>query len=383
MLDLNPAPPATLDRPGVPPRTRTLKVLHVVGARPNFMKTAPVMAAMARRPGAFRQVLVHTGQHYDYNMSQVFFGDLGLPAPDEFLGAGAGSHARQTARIMEAFEPVVEKHRPDWVVVVGDVNSTLACALVANKLGVRVAHVEAGLRSRDRSMPEEINRALTDQLADLLFTPSPDADDNLRREGIPPARVRRVGNVMIDSLVRLLPRAVERPTVRDLGLVPGGFVLATLHRPANVDDPRVLHEIVRALWDVAETWPVVFPVHPRTRKTLAALGPLPEGERLRLLEPLGYVDFLALMRAARLVLTDSGGVQEETTYLGVPCLTVRPNTERPVTVELGTNRLVAAGYEAITRAVAETTARPKGSRRVPDLWDGAAAERIADALAAL
>jgi UDP-N-acetylglucosamine 2-epimerase (non-hydrolysing) len=361
---------------------QAMKILHVVGARPNFMKTAPIMMAMARRPEIFCQVLVHTGQHYDDNMSGVFFGDLGLPQPDEFLGVGEGSHAQQTARIMQAFEPVLERHRPDWVIVVGDVNSTLACALVASKLGVKVAHVEAGLRSRDRFMPEEINRLLTDQLADLLFTPSPDADDNLLKEGIPEVRIRRVGNVMIDSLVRLLPLAALRPTVRDLSLEPGRFVLATLHRPANVDSPNVLREILRALLQVGDRWPVVFPVHPRTRKTLAALELLQDQSRLRLLEPLGYLDFLALMQAARLVVTDSGGVQEETTYLGVPCLTVRPNTERPVTVELGTNRLVPARCEAITRAVAETTARPRGPRRVPPLWDGAAAERIVDVLAA-
>lgn len=347
------------------------------------MKTAPVMAAMARRPEVFRQVLVHTGQHYDYNMSQVFFGDLGLPDPDDFLGVGSGSHVQQTARIMQAFEPVLDRHRPDWVVVVGDVNSTLACALVAVKLGVKVVHVEAGLRSRDRSMPEEINRLLTDQLASLLFTPSADADDNLLREGIPAERICRVGNVMIDSLVRLLPQATERSTVSELGLEPGRFVLATLHRPVNVDDPKVLHEIVRALHDVAASWPVVFPVHPRTRKTLATLDLGPDEPQLRLLDPLGYVDFLALLRAARLVVTDSGGVQEETTYLGIPCLTVRPNTERPITIDLGTNRLVAAWYEAITRAVEETSARPRGSRCIPPLWDGNAAERIADALAAL
>jgi len=358
-----------------------MKILHVVGVRPNFMKTAPVMAAMGRRPALFRQVLVHTGQHYDYNMSQVFFGELGLPEPDEFLEAGSG--AQQTARIMQLFEPVLDRHRSDWVVVVGDVNSTLACALVAAQRGIKVAHVEAGLRSRDRSMPEEINRLLTDQLADLLLTPSSDADENLRGEGIHPTRIRLVGNVMIDSLVRLLPRAAERPILRDLRVEPGRFVLATLHRPANVDDPKVLHEIVRALRRVAAAWPVVFPVHPRTRKTLAALDVPVDESRWRLLDPLGYLDFLALLRAARLVVTDSGGVQEETTYLGIPCLTVRPNTERPITIELGTNRLIAARYEAITQAVEETLAQPKKPWCVPPLWDGAAAERIADVLAAL
>jgi UDP-N-acetylglucosamine 2-epimerase (non-hydrolysing) len=363
------------------PRQGLLKVMHIVGARPNFMKTAPVMAAMAGYHDRFQQILVHTGQHYDYNMSQVFFGDLGLPPPDACLEVGSGSHAQQTASIMQKFESVAIKHRPDWVVVVGDVNSTFACALVANRLGIKVAHVEAGLRSYDRSMPEEINRILTDRLADLLLTPSPDADANLLREGVAPDRIRRVGNVMIDSLVRMLPRAKQCPIIRELDLEPGQYVLATLHRPPNVDDPRILGDVVRGLLTVSETLPVVFPVHPRTRKTLDALD-LPLGpSRIRLLDPLGYVDFLALLSAARLAVTDSGGVQEETTYLGIPCLTLRPNTERPITVELGTNRLVDARCEALTAAVQDTLLRGVGSRRVPELWDGRTGERIAEALA--
>ena len=361
-------------------RQGLLKVMHVVGARPNFMKTAPVMAAMADRRDRFQQVLVHTGQHYDYNMSQVFFGDLGLPPPDECLEVGSGSHAQQTGRIMQAFEPVAIKHHPDWVVVVGDVNSTLACALVANRLGLKVAHVEAGLRSHDRSMPEEINRILTDHVADLLLTPSPDADENLGREGIPASRIRQVGNVMIDSLVRMLPRAERCPILRELDLEPGQFVLATLHRPANVDDPKVLGEIVRTFLSISESWPVIFPVHPRTRKTLDALDLPLAPSRIRLLDPLGYIDFLALLRVARLAVTDSGGVQEETTYLGVPCLTVRPNTERPVTIEVGTNQLVDWRYDALTRAVREAAERPAGPHRVPQQWDGATAERIADVM---
>lgn len=359
-----------------------MKILHVVGARPNFMKVAPIMAEMARRPGIFQQVLVHTGQHYDFQLSEVFFGDLEMTPPDEFLNVGSGTHAQQTARIMHTFEPVLARHNPDWVIVVGDVNSTLACALVCSKMGVRVAHVEAGLRSHDRTMPEEINRLLTDQISELLFTPSLDADENLRREGIAADKIRFVGNVMIDSLVRVLPQAAQRPIVRQMGLEPRQFVLATLHRPANVDDPKVLREIVWALLRIGERWPVIFPVHPRTRTSLASLE-LPQIEgRLRLLTPLGYMDFLALMQSAKLVVTDSGGVQEETTYLGIPCLTVRPNTERPITVDQGTNRLVAARRDAIVAAAQETTAAPSQNRRIPPLWDGTAARRIADVMAA-
>src|SRR5438309_1483957 len=259
------------------------------------MKVAPVLARL-RKHGQVRQVLVHTGQHYDVKMSDVFFQDLGMPQADVHLGVGSGSHAQQTARVMIEVEPVLARERPDVVVVAGDVNSTVAVALVAAKMGIPIAHIEAGLRSRDWTMPEEINRLLTDQLSDLLFTPSRDGDENLRREGIPPAKIRFVGNVMIDSLVRVLPRAAELTTVADLGLEPGRFVLATLHRPANVDEPKVLREIVRSLVRVGETHPVVFPVHPRTRKTLAALDLPCDPSRLRLLDPLGYVEFLALMR---------------------------------------------------------------------------------------
>jgi len=357
-----------------------MRVLHVVGARPNFVKTAPVMAEMSRSPELFEQVLVHTGQHYDHAMSQVFFDDLGLPEPHVFLGVGSGSHAQQTARTMLAFEPVVADRRPDWVFVVGDVNSTLACALVCAKLGVRLAHVEAGLRSRDRSMPEETNRVLTDQLADLLFTPSRDGDENLLNEGISHSKIRFVGNVMIDTLVRLLPAARERTVVSDMGLTPGGFVLVTLHRPANVDRQEGLAEVLAALVRIAGDVPVVFPVHPRTRLAMTkALGDDVQ-PALRLLEPLGYLDFLSLTTAAGVVLTDSGGIQEETTYLGVPCLTVRPNTERPITVEIGTNRLVAPARDAIVNAVRSLLAEPRGAPRVPELWDGAAAPRIIEAL---
>jgi UDP-N-acetylglucosamine 2-epimerase (non-hydrolysing) len=360
-----------------------MKILHVVGARPNFMKVAPVMAAMDRHGTRFEQRLVHTGQHYDRQMSRVFFDELGLPRPDVDLGVGSADHAEQTARVMVAFEPVVADWRPDWVFVVGDVNSTLACALVCAKLHVRVAHLEAGLRSFDRSMPEEINRVVTDQIADLLLTPSADADENLRREGVPPEKVALVGNIMIDTLARLLPEARSRALAARLGLSPGRFVLVTMHRPGNVDDRADLRDIATGLGLLAADVPVVFPVHPRTRRGIDAVldGGVPRG--LRLLEPLGYLDFLSLMDAAGVVVTDSGGVQEETTYLGVPCLTVRPNTERPVTIEVGTNRLVARAPEALVAAARERLAEAREtSHGIPPLWDGATAPRVVDALLA-
>jgi UDP-N-acetylglucosamine 2-epimerase (non-hydrolysing) len=360
-----------------------MRVLHVVGARPNFMKTAAVMAEMAAHDDFSRQSLVHTGQHYDYNMSAVFFEDLNMPIPDEFLNVGSGTHAEQTARVMLAFEPVVLKHRPDWVIVVGDVNSTLACALVCTKLGVRVAHVEAGLRSGDRTMPEEINRLLTDQIADLLFTPSRDADANLLREGISQSKVHFVGNVMIDTLVRMLPQARQRPILSSLGLEPRHYIVVTLHRPSNVDKPDTLKEILSALAKVSEEWPIVFPVHPRTRQTIERLDFLPPSPGVRLLEPTGYLDFLALMDSARLVITDSGGVQEETTYLGVPCLTVRPNTERPITIEVGTNHLVESTCAAIVDAAHNVASREPKMVSRPEFWDGHAAQRIVQVMRSL
>ncbi|MFM8323144.1 MAG: non-hydrolyzing UDP-N-acetylglucosamine 2-epimerase [Chloroflexota bacterium] len=360
--------------------------MHIVGARPNFPKVAPLHAAMLRHGGAFEQVLVHTGQHYDYRMSQVFFEELGMPDPDEFLNVGSGTHAQQTARILLAFEPVLEKHRPDWVLVVGDVNSTLGCALVCAKLGVRVGHVEAGLRSWDRSMPEEINRLLTDQLADLLFTPSRDGDANLLREGVPAHKIHFVGNVMIDTLLRMLPAARSRDTLARLGLQAQQYILVTLHRPSNVDDRQALAEIMGALETLARRQPVVFPIHPRTRERIAGMGLEPQG--VQLIEPLGYLDFLAAMDGAGLALTDSGGVQEETTCLGVPCLTLRPNTERPVTISQGTNRLAPSAdgrswtRQEILEAVAQAPFGQRFNDRRPELWDGRAAERIAGALLA-
>ena len=350
-----------------------MKVLHVVGARPNFMKLAPVHNALKERRNV-RQALVHTGQHFDVNMSDVFFQQLGIPTADVNLAVGSGTHAKQTAEIMIRIEPVLTDLRPDVVLVYGDVNSTMAAALVCAKLGLRVGHVEAGLRSFDRTMPEEINRLVTDQLADLLFTPSPDGDDNLNREGVCAERVFRVGNVMIDSLVRLLPFA--RETGRD-GL-PDRYALVTLHRPSNVDDDKALRGILESLFEVSRNLPVVFPAHPRTRQRIADFGL--HVQQLRVLDPLPYVDFLGLQSRATVVITDSGGIQEETTYLGIPCLTLRENTERPITVSMGTNVLVgrdAAKLRAELSKVLDGVAK-KGN--IPPLWDGHAGERISDIL---
>ncbi len=351
-----------------------MQILHVVGARPNFMKVAPVMAALASR---CTQVLVHTGQHYDHNMSDVFFQQLGIPAPDINLEVGSGSHAWQTAQIMTRFEEVVLANRPDWVVVYGDVNSTIACAMVSVKLGIPVAHVEAGLRSNDRTMPEEINRILTDRIASLHFTPSPDGDANLLHEGVEPWRIKYVGNVMIDTLIRLLPLAVlpAAMPVRDQ------YALVTLHRPANVDEPEMLAALWSALVDLAAELPIVFPVHPRTRARLEQMGLCAAAPAtLHLLEPQGYLEFLAMQRAARLVITDSGGVQEETTYLGVPCLTLRPNTERPITVTQGTNLLIGNDLELLRREVRAVLAGQAKQGSIPDLWDGRTGQRIAQHL---
>ena len=362
-----------------------LKVINVVGARPNFMKVAPIVEAMKRRKHEFAPLILHTGQHYDEQMSDAFFRDLGLPEPDVYLGVGSGSHAVQTAAVMQTFEPVVLSEKPDWVLVVGDVNSTLACALVCSKLQVKVAHVEAGLRSRDRTMPEEINRLLTDQLADLLLTPSEDGDENLKAEGIPAERIRFVGNVMIDSLFSQLKRA-ESSTVReDLGVAGKDYAALTLHRPSNVDDPATFRRILDALAQISRRIPVIFPVHPRTRARIMDFEFAELVERapgLRLVEPLGYLDFLRLYSGARLVLTDSGGIQEETTALGIPCLTLRENTERPITVELGTNAIVGTETERITRAAFKVLDSPRDDKapKVPPLWDGHTADRILDAI---
>ncbi len=357
-----------------------MRIVLVVGARPNFMKIAPILRAVAAR-GFATQRLVHTGQHYDAKMSDVFFADLALPAPDLFLGVGSGSQAEQTAAVLVAFERALLAERPDLVVVAGDVNSTLACALAAAKLEIPVAHVEAGLRSGDRRMPEELNRLLTDQLAAILYTPSPDGDANLRREGVLPERIERVGNVMIDSLRAHLDAARRSGVLKRLELSPRGYGLVTLHRPSNVDEPGQLGRLFGALAEIARDRPLLFPVHPRTRKRIAEFGlALPAG--LRLAEPFGYLEFLALTDGAALVLTDSGGIQEETTALGVPCLTLRENTERPVTVEIGTNELVGTDPERIVREARRALAGDFKRGRIPELWDGHAAERIALSLEA-
>lgn len=346
----------------------------VAGARPNFMKVAPILWAMRNRVDTF---LVHTGQHYDRRMSDAFFTELDIPVPDANLGIGSGSHAEQTARVMLAFEPWLLANPCHAIVVVGDVNSTLACSLVAAKLGVPVAHVEAGLRSFDRTMPEETNRILTDALSNWLFTPSPDADENLDREGIAPERIFRVGNVMVDTLLVHLDQAMESDVLQRLGVF-GDYGLVTLHRPALVDEPDRFRPVLEALSCIAERLPLLFPVHPRARTGLEALG-IERMPGIRVVEPEGYLGFLKLQAAARLVLTDSGGVQEETTVLGVPCLTLRENTERPITILEGTNRLVGLDPERIISHAEEALAAERSPRR-PALWDGNAAERIVQVL---
>ena len=359
-----------------------MRVLNVVGARPNLMKIAPLVEEMRRYPD-IRQRLLHTGQHYDEAMSQVFFDELGIPRPDLYLGVGSGSHAEQTARVMVGFEQVLLEDRPDVVVVVGDVNSTLACAITAAKVGVPLAHVEAGLRSFDRTMPEEINRVVTDALADFLFTTSREADENLRREGIPAEKVFFVGNVMIDTLLRHRERARTLGTPARFGLQPGCYALLTLHRPSNVDDPVVFSGILDALVEIQRELPLLFPIHPRTAGRLRDFGlekRLEAAPNLRLVEPLGYLEFLDLMMHARVVLTDSGGIQEETTILGIPCLTLRENTERPVTLTEGTNTLVGSDPVRIVDGVRRILAGESKAGRVPELWDGHAGRRIVEIL---
>ena len=359
-----------------------MKIVHVVGARPNFMKIAPVMKAIAAA-GFSEQRLVHTGQHYDASMSDVFFTDLGLPRPDIFLGVGSGSHAEQTAKVLVGFEKVCLDEKPDMVVVAGDVNSTLAAALVSAKLLIPVAHVEAGLRSWDMTMPEEVNRILVDRISDLLLTPSPDGDENLLREGLPKERIHLVGNVMIDSLLSHLDHARGLRVPEQMGLTPGNYAVLTLHRASNVDDRAVLDGLLSAIERIQEHLPLVFPIHPRTRKQIEAFG---FGDRLKamtgvkLCEPLGYLEFLGLTSQAKLVLTDSGGLQEETTALGIPCLTLRENTERPVTVTEGTNTVVGTDRDTIIREAEKALSGEGKGGRVPRLWDGKASERIADVI---
>ncbi len=353
-----------------------LRLLCVGGARPNFMKLAPLLHAL-RSDDAFHPLLVHTGQHYDHQMSGAFFRDLGLPDPDFYLGVGSGSHAQQTAEILRSFEPVVQDAKPDVVVVVGDVNSTIGCALVAAKLCVPVVHVEAGLRSFDRSMPEEINRILTDAISDLLFVSEPSGVENLRREGADPARIHLVGNLMIDSLRRHLEQSRELHVAERLDLTPRSYGVVTLHRPANVDDSGALAGIIEALVQIGDDLPLVFPVHPRTRSRLQTLETQPG--RIRLLEPLSYLEFLSLMSSAAAVFTDSGGIQEETTVLGIPCFTLRDNTERPITLAQGTNVLAGTTRDSILDAWRRHGLQ-RPAARVPDLWDGQAAPRCVSAL---
>jgi UDP-N-acetylglucosamine 2-epimerase (non-hydrolysing) len=358
-----------------------MRIDLVAAARPNFMKIAPLYKAFAERPTDFVVRLVHTGQHYDPNMSDWFFRDLGLPAPHVNLGVGSGAHAEQTAGVMVAYERLALESRPDWCIVVGDVNSTVACTLAATKIGVRVAHLEAGLRSRDRTMPEELNRVATDALADLLWTPSSDADDNLRQEGISPKRICRVGNIMIDSLEMMRPAIESKQFARSADFKAKGYGVVTLHRPSNVDVPERLEKIVDQLIHAAASCPIVFPVHPRTRARLSNLGLLERlsmSERIKITEPLGYIDFMSAVFDSAFVLTDSGGVQEETTYLGIPCLTLRENTERPITVTEGTNRLVKEGQIVESVRLVMEARWPRG--RIPELWDGRAAGRVVDSL---
>ncbi len=356
-----------------------MKVACVVGARPNFMKIAPIIDAMRSYP-SLTPFLVHTGQHYDEAMSKVFFEDLGLPRPDVYLGIGSASHSVQTAKVMTEFEALCLEHQPDYVLVVGDVNSTLAASLVAAKMRIRLGHVESGLRSRDRDMPEEINRLVTDAIADDLYTSCADAAPNLREEGVPEERIHFVGNVMIDSLVAHRERAKESTALTELGLSERGYVLVTLHRPSNVDVAETFRGILGALARLSGEKPVIFPVHPRTRARIESFGLMPVLEKnpgLRLVDPLGYLDFLHLMDNTALVVTDSGGIQEETTFLGVPCLTARLNTERPVTVTEGTNHLVGTDPKAIVAAGLEALAGGGKRGGIPELWDGRTGERIA------
>jgi UDP-N-acetylglucosamine 2-epimerase (non-hydrolysing) len=351
-----------------------MRIVCVAGARPNYMKVKPVMDALEERGADV--ILVHTGQHYDAAMNDVFFTDLGIRPPDHFLGAGSGSHAAQTSRVMTAFEPLAEQLRPDVVVVVGDVNSTLACALVTAKSGALLGHVEAGLRSRDWTMPEEVNRVVTDRVSDYLFAPSADAVANLQAEGHRADQIYLAGNVMVDTLLANLDRARASDVLTRLGLEPGGYALVTLHRPANVDDPAALGGLLSALGQVARACPVVLPAHPRAASQLQSAG---LSDRIQVIPPAGYLDFIALQASARLVLTDSGGVQEETTILGVPCLTLRDNTERPITLTEGTNQLVGRDPERIVKTALAVLQDPPAPRS-PALWDGRAGQRIADTL---
>ncbi len=359
-----------------------LKIANIVGARPNFMKIAPIHHRM-QASTTFTPLLIHTGQHYDKKMSQTFFVDLGMPEPDMYLGVGSGSHAAQTASVMIALEKILLEEKPNWIIVVGDVNSTLAASLAASKLHIPIAHIEAGLRSFDRSMPEEINRILTDSISDLLFVTEQSGLDNLKKEGIADDKVHFVGNVMIDSLIEHLEKSKLSPILEELSLVPKRYILMTLHRPSNVDDRNSLQDILTTLEVIQKELPIIFPIHPRTKKRIEEFGLANQVERmknLRLVDPLGYLPFLRLMSKSKLLLTDSGGIQEETTYLRVPCLTLRENTERPVTVEIGTNRLVGMDRGAILKGFEDAMNGSFKDSKIPPLWDGCASERILETM---
>jgi UDP-N-acetylglucosamine 2-epimerase (non-hydrolysing) len=362
---------------------RTMKVFLVAGARPNFMKIAPLWSELQKHPHMFQAVFIHTGQHYDDEMSRIFLRELGLPDPDIYLDAGSGTHAEQTAKVMTAFEKVVINDRPDLVIVVGDVNSTLACALVASKAWIPVAHVEAGLRSYDRTMPEEINRILTDQISEYLFTTCRDADENLVREGIPRKKIHFVGNIMIESLLRYRARFEASQILERLGLEKKAYALITLHRPSNVDERITFQNILKELDRIQKEIKVVFPAHPRTKRRIKEFDLEDLNHRLMVIDPMGYFDFLALEKNARFVLTDSGGVQEETTFFGVPCLTIRPNTERPITIDEGTNTLVGTDAETIV-SESLNILNGNGKRgKIPKYWDGGVSERIVKVLSQL
>lgn len=357
------------------------KIISVVGARPNFMKVAPIHRAFHKYENEVKHLICHTGQHYDHNMSKIFFEDLELPRPDFYLGVGSGSHSEQTARIMIEFEKVLISEKPDLIIVVGDVNSTIACSLVASKLNIKVAHVEAGLRSFDRSMPEEINRLLTDSIADYLFVTEKSGIENLNHEGIPGEKIFFTGNVMIDSLVYFLPKAEKSDLINNLKIDSSDFIVITMHRPSNVDSKEYLKEFSGTLSKLAEKRKVIFPVHPRTKRNLREFGiNNNRSDNLLLIDPIGYIDFLALLKNAELIITDSGGIQEETTYLGIQCITVRENTERPVTVELGTNHLTGTELKNVESTALSILNGNKKEGRIPELWDGKAAERIAEVL---
>jgi len=359
------------------------KIINVVGARPNFMKIGPIQREMAKYPDEIQPMLLHTGQHYDEKMSKLFFEDLELPQPDIYLGVGSGSHAQQTAKIMTDFEKVCLEHEPDMVLVVGDVNSTVACSLVASKLHIPVIHVEAGLRSNDRKMPEELNRLVTDVLSDHLFVTEKSGIENLKNEGIDDSKVHFVGNVMIDSLAYNMKKADESTILNQLELESGNYVLVTLHRPSNVDDPENFMKIIRAFEEVPKELPIVFPMHPRTANNIKKFGledRVAALSNLKQLSPIGYLDFMQLTRNCKFVMTDSGGIQEETTYLGIPCITLRENTERPITAEVGTNEIVGTNMDLILECLQRVLSGNWKKGEVPELWDGKAAERIVDVL---